>query len=244
MIYRPRFTYHGQEERETSSPNKSTIFEPESGPLDILQLKPKLPVHLPISPPIAYPWHEPNQPAFTLKDLQQLLDHLPITPLPKLPTPEQEPREAPFPKPPTPEQEPELTVIIPRNLLQMLNQLPISPALRNLLQNAHELTPLPTQEPRETPLHLLVSLPITPLPITNPPREPIVNPPIPITPLPIIEPHEREQITSLPIELPRPTLPIIFTPRDLLQPLPYFLAQEQELRPPTFTPQDLLQLTY
>ena len=291
MIYRPRFTYvkatHEQEERETASPNpstreqglKSTIFGPERGPLDLLQLKPKLPI-LPL-PQIAYPWHEPNQPTFTLKDLQQLLDHLPKTPLPRLPTPEAEPREAPFPKPSTRGQEPEpiasipvpiwkmqslvhigrvpnpyppnrpigieiqpthqiplmlpptrepeheLTAIVPRDLQQLLNQLPIE--LRDLLQNAKFITTMP---------------------ITNPPREPIVNPPIPITPLPIIRPYEgeseREQITSLPIELPNSTPPIVFTPRDLLQPLTYFLAQEQELRPPTFTPQELLQahLTY
>jgi hypothetical protein len=39
---------------------------------------------------------EPNQPAFTLRDLQQLLDHLPKTPLTKLP--EGEPKEAPLTK--------------------------------------------------------------------------------------------------------------------------------------------------
>ncbi|MDT7971147.1 MAG: hypothetical protein RQ842_11285 [Vulcanisaeta sp.] len=220
-----------------------------------------------------------SPPASILKDLRQLLDHLPKTPLPRLP--EAEPREAPFPKPSTRGQEPEpiasipvpiwkmqslvhigrvpnpyppnrpigieiqpthqiplmlpptrepeheLTAIVPRDLQQLLNQLPIE--LRDLLQNAKFITTMP---------------------ITNPPREPIVNPPIPITPLPIIRPYEgeseREQITSLPIELPNSTPPIVFTPRDLLQPLTYFLAQEQELRPPTFTPQELLQahLTY
>jgi hypothetical protein len=38
-----------------------------------------------------------SPPASILKDLRQLLDHLPKTPLPRLP--EAEPREAPFPKP-------------------------------------------------------------------------------------------------------------------------------------------------
>ncbi len=207
MIYRPRFTYvkatHEQEEREAPFPNPSTREqEPEpiaSIPMPIWKMQSL--VHM------GYVPNHTNRPIGIIE----------IQPT----------HQIPLMLPPTREPEHELTVIVPRDLQQLLNQLSIE--LRDLLQNSKFTTTLP---------------------ITNPPREPIVNPPIPITPLPIIRPYEgeseREQITSLPIELPNSTPPIVFTPRDLLQPLTYFLAQEQELRPPTFTPQELLQahLTY